>query len=337
MATEKRYVIIVAALVLLFSLLYLGLVYLQIGAPVKAEWWLKSVYDVKNHLAKQTKGPKILIIGGSNSLFGIDSSIIHKETGLPVVNLSGHAGLDISFHYHKLKQHLSDGDIVVMPLEFGYFQQKRVTDWFANNMLAWGQEDYLQLASPNELFQFLTAVPKSRIYNGLLNIGNKKPIAERKQVIARFKVLQGQEENGWRGYNYDSLNRYGDIVSGSQLTPRMKKMCKRGFHYYGGWEISPRFISYYKKIESLTRKRNGTLFLTWAVMMKNPKFDLTSPQHQKRINKIQASLEKQDIYFTCDARDFQFTPDQFFDTRYHLNNRAAVVRSQKLAECLVKK
>ena len=41
----------------------------------------------KVRLLKQTKGPKIVLIGNSNLAFGIDSAQIEQAFGMPVVNM----------------------------------------------------------------------------------------------------------------------------------------------------------------------------------------------------------------------------------------------------------
>src|SRR5258708_4132609 len=41
--------------------------------------------------------PKIILVGGSNLAFGINSEIIEKEFKMPVVNMGLHAGLGLEF------------------------------------------------------------------------------------------------------------------------------------------------------------------------------------------------------------------------------------------------
>src|SRR5690349_143143 len=91
---------------------------LSLGGYERAEHWLKSVYFAKEQHSEQILGPKILIIGGSNALFGFDSEILEKLLGEPVVNLAGHAGLALNFHANMALKHAKTGDTVIMPLEF---------------------------------------------------------------------------------------------------------------------------------------------------------------------------------------------------------------------------
>lgn len=222
---------------------------------MKASWWLKNAFDYKDHVASHINAPKIIIISGSNALFGIDSSIVEDETGFQVVNLAGNADLDITFLFIKLKEHMRKGDIVVMPLEFQYFQQEKINYWFANNMLAWGKDDYLDQIGFLELFLFITSVPKSRIYNGVLHQDGESPILEEQRAISNLEDLLNRKGTAWRGYSYLSLNRYGDMVSGEEVNKNMIRDSNKGFHYYGGWDLSERFFKYYKQIEQLVEDR----------------------------------------------------------------------------------
>jgi hypothetical protein len=146
------------------------------------------------------------------------------------------------------------GDIIVMPLEFQYFQQAKISDWFANNMIAWGEDDYLKQLDFLSLLQFLISVPKSRVYEGILSLNRKKHILEEEAAIASLEELLNNKGVAWRGYSYTSLNRYGDMISGDRVNDRMIADSKKGFHYYGGWDISDRFFKYYKQIERLERR-----------------------------------------------------------------------------------
>ena len=56
------------------------------------------------------------------------------------------------------------------PKSFIYLQRLKVSDWFVNNMLAWGEEDYLEELDLISFLKFLVTVPKARVYDGLLHL-----------------------------------------------------------------------------------------------------------------------------------------------------------------------
>ncbi len=58
--------------------------------------------------------PKIILVGNSNLAFGIDSTMIEEELGMPVVNLGLQGGLGNRFHEQMLQGHVQSGDIVIV-------------------------------------------------------------------------------------------------------------------------------------------------------------------------------------------------------------------------------
>lgn len=66
---------------------------------------------------KETKGQKIVIVGGSNASFGIDTGAMEKEFRTPVVNMALHGGLSAKYMMEQVKPYLDEGDILIMSRE----------------------------------------------------------------------------------------------------------------------------------------------------------------------------------------------------------------------------
>ncbi|NSW53431.1 MAG: hypothetical protein HPY85_13075 [Anaerolineae bacterium] len=62
--------------------------------------------------------PKLVIVGGSNTAFGIDSTILEEELGYPVVNMGLQGGLGCLYPLEEIQQSLKPGDIVVLIPEY---------------------------------------------------------------------------------------------------------------------------------------------------------------------------------------------------------------------------
>ena len=174
-------------------IIYIILFYFQLGADIKSEYWINSSYQYKDFKAKSIKSKKIIIISGSNSLFGINSELIQKKTGYPVVSLAVHASLDIDFLLYKIKEHINDGDIIVMPLEFEFYSRAdKISDWFSNNMMTWGV-DYIKQLSLINLGKFIITTKPDRVLKGVVqqlktNTTNSK-ITTQKEVIEQLNIL----------------------------------------------------------------------------------------------------------------------------------------------------
>jgi len=330
----KNFLMTSFGLLLLFFSTYIALFYFQIGAPIKAEWWINSSYHYKDYRAENIKQKKIIIAGGSNALVGINSKTIEKITPYPVVNLATHAGLDLNFYYYKIKQHIRDGDIVVLPLEFNYYSRTdKISDWFSNNMMAWGG-NYLKQLDSIDLIKFFIAAAPADVYDGIKKKlkGKKTKNLSRQAVLEQLKLLWSQEIPKWRGYDYTSLNYFGDINASKPVTYLED-------NDYGSAQkikISSHFLNMYKKIEVLIEQHHGTLYLTYPVTIRNRAFDLSTNESREYIEHLRLNLNNHNIDIQCNAALFNMDRIFFFDTHYHPNTYGALIRSENLANCLNK-
>jgi hypothetical protein len=110
------------AKVTLFGLLVLFL--LLFGASRLTTWWqgdyMSALVDKFDNL-KTEKSSKIVLVGGSNLAFGMDSKTISEYYGMPVVNMGLHAGIGLHFFLEGIKPHLKKNDIVVIIPEYSHF------------------------------------------------------------------------------------------------------------------------------------------------------------------------------------------------------------------------
>ncbi len=329
----KYFILTVFLSVTIFFCMYIILFFFQLGSPLKAEYWIDNSYQYKDFKAKSIKSKKIIIIGGSNSLFGINSTVIQKRTGYEVVNLATHASLDIDFLYYKIKEHINQDDIIVMPLEFEYYSSsEKISGWFSTNMMSWGR-DYIEQLSLVGLSKFIITTEPNKLLEGVVkniktNATNIK-ILSQKEVIDTLKTLWSKDGSKWRGYSYKSLNEYGDINADKQVS------YKKNVSYLGkSIKISEHFLNIYDKINKLVKAKHGKLFLTYPVTIKNESFDLSKDESQKRIHSLETSLNKHDIDIKCNAALFNLDRTYFFNTHYHTNKYGALIRSENLANCL---
>jgi len=83
---------------------------------VKSDF-MAAIID-KHALLENTHPPRILLCGGSNLAFGIDSKRIQDTFGLPVINLGLHAGLGVEFMINEIKLSTKPTDIVIFSFEY---------------------------------------------------------------------------------------------------------------------------------------------------------------------------------------------------------------------------
>jgi len=91
---------------------------------------LATTYDTNHYLAAASdkhhrlyasKPPRIILVGGSNLAFSVDSEKIERRFGMPVINMGLHAGVELRFMLSEIQPVLSKGDVVIIFPEYEHF------------------------------------------------------------------------------------------------------------------------------------------------------------------------------------------------------------------------
>ena len=94
-----RYLALALVAALTAGSFYVALFFFQLGPFMPADYWIRDAFVIKEYLAEATEeGPRILVVAGSGSLFGIDSGLIERETGRRTINLAINGGFGARLH-----------------------------------------------------------------------------------------------------------------------------------------------------------------------------------------------------------------------------------------------
>lgn len=318
-----------------FGMLFYYFLYTyQMGAPVKAEWWLKETVVKKTNLLEKIDSPKrIIIFSGSNSLFGFDSTVIEKSTGIPTFNFGLHASLDMSYLSKIAETITRQGDIIIAPLEYSfYLRENRYSDWFINNMLGWGY-DYISGLEYIDKIMFFTHTEAKRVFEGLL-------ATPRVVMASDYDVNRFIPKGEYRGYSYKSIKTNGDIITPDGSTKYVADLIgdnesKSSILTYQSDKKPQKYsINQINELKNTIESKGGKLIIIWPVSMESKFFNKNNESSTSFIDSIKSKMIDSGIKIYCDPYEFNIHPSYFFDTYYHLNNRGEVLRSKKVMECL---
>lgn len=160
------------------------------------------------HLASKMKhdrlaslpSPKIVITGGSNLAYGIDSELIERETGMPVVNMGMDGYLGVRFLLREIEADLKPSDLVIIAPEHDSYSipiQGEPGNQFAvvkSNYAAWS---YLDDGQRRALLHLLPSIGHGKalrllenaVWSAqhlLLGVENEWQIAERVERFSGF-------------------------------------------------------------------------------------------------------------------------------------------------------
>ncbi len=306
---------------------------------LNAEIWLDNVYKIKDYInAKSSNKQRLIIISGSNSLFGFDSSLIDKHTKYQPINYATHAGLPINYHIDKIIENARKGDIVIMPLEFEYYTRNAPKDdiWYIRNMLIWGNGYMKYISIKGILLTYFSTNPNSVIKDIFSFIKNNQntfeqnPIDEMKNTWEQ-NLAKNEPCSSHNMYHYSGLSPYGDFC-GQENTELFVGETNYGLQ--SNLKVSQFFIDEFKRLNTFAKNNEIKVFLTYPTSIENKLFSTNNPKTFEIIENLKMQLAKNGIAIYGDFRDFHFEQKYFFDTTYHLNRQGVILRTQNFIKFL---
>ena len=282
-------------------------------------------YYMMEKKAKNIKKEKIIILAGSNAIFGINSPLLEKKTGYPVLNLSSHAALDLVFYNSVLERTMEEGDIVVMPLEFSFYFRDKVSTVHVDEMTWWGG-GYLDSYG---LFDMLRTSNISSVLAGRFKQFSRSKITQQQVYSATNGKQISLNKQGY--YSWQQLTENGEFLYKHKPTPHVQQMT---VPYIGISDLSPRFLTNIKKTIDIINSKNGRLLLTYPVTMRNSLFNLKEKVSQDKLVALKKSLAQVDLDILCNPALFHYSMRFFLNTHYHLNYDGALLRTNNLASCI---
>ncbi len=304
--------IVIVAFSLSFVLWILG-IYAQLGMATPDQYWVKQNYASKEAFARRFQEQKVLIVAGSNALFGFDSALLSNAIDKPVVNMGVHAGLGMDYILQRSKRVTDPGDIVIMPMEYTFYQAEgNPSQVLSDFVIAWDKA-YFKEISTFEQLQIAFAISYKRFVKGL-------------------KMKDERELPAQRGtYSAQNINEYGDQINiePEKMTAREHSMVKA---------VIVDSISTIKLSQHF--KDTMTAYLGWAkenqvcVIATPPNFMYFDAYEDEKyklfFQEIASFYKQQGIWYAGDAFSYMFAKEHYFNTRYHLNSVGAGLRTKQL-------
>ena len=333
---------------------YLWAFYYQLGAPYKANYWLQKAVMIKRDIAERTPGKRILVLSGSNAMFGVHSGILQQRLGRNAVNLGLHASLSLDYLFRFVEPLLRPGDTLVMPLEYLYYTRiAKNRTWFTNEIMAW-DPDYFRGLPWLEKVQFIMAVSPSRILNGVLIKWNEAAIRGRLSLppVVREELLRHVRQR-WddgfgkvhcskrslagpihieRIYSGDNIDRFGDIMFACGAPTR------KTYHY--GLNTPVHFMdATFSRLAAANKRLAGKgvrLLVAWPPTMHSNAFNMDIPAVRENLARLTRRIRSTGVDIVGKPEQFHYVRRAFLDNEYHLNGTSRALHTHILADELEK-
>lgn len=268
--------------------------------------YLASTADKLKRL-ESISGPKLILVGNSNVAFGIDSSILEETLGMPVVNLGVHGGLGDVFHYNMAKRNICQGDIVVL-----------LNTHFGDGLITQTQEAWAAIENGSDYWKL---VPPENWLDMLLSF----PAHIERSINTSLEQQAFDESNSV--YSRAAFNIQGDNCS---IRETSQIVFSEGMLQVP--EVTEQGIAQINAMDEFCRQQ-GAVCLVAGYPIATGEF--TPPREE--FLQMQQQLENGlACSLISDYEDYFYDYQYFYDTQYHLTTEGVRMRTEQLAEDILR-
>ncbi len=255
---------------------------------------------------KHLKSPKLILLGGSSSFFGIDSNKLQDDLEMNVVNMAQFAGFGLKFMLQQTKGNTKEGDIVL--LNFEYFLKLNMRSEVEEKIKRFHPESATLINGESTTFT------ENLIYNFQNNI----------ESIATILIRSMIKESDTYKFSR-TANEYGDNIGylPYENEANRSKMKKTDYRYYEGIQL---IKNYLKDIEN----NGGDGFIMFPPISEYAS-NLNKDVYEKYYRDFKIAFGNRVI---CSPYQMVFADSLFFDSPYHLNAYGRKLRTERMIEIM---
>ena len=278
--------------------------------PAMSRGSLMGSILIKQQLAENTPGARILVVGGSSVPYSIQCEVIQQQTGMPCIAMGATAYLGLEYYLSLLEDHLHQGDLVILAPEIVMLQDQvsYSTTWMAVEN------------DPG----LLAAVPLS-YWPGM--VSGYYTYSRQKLDLYRQKGAPTQSPQ--EQYEAFGFGPWGDIP-GQRESLLESGYDKNNILTLTGDDLAPRVRRAIKDFAKKAQTAGARVVMTWA-----PFDELAYAGTADQLDALQAQLEQQTgLAYLGSLAESMLPGELFYDSNNHLTSQGAELRTQMLLEDL---
>ena len=303
---------------------FFGLVYWQLGAPTVMSYWSHDLNTRKQARAASIHEPKLLIVGGSGALFGINARRLQTELGVPTVNLGTHAVLQTAYILNLARKAARPGDTVLLALEYELYEHGNAT------MNQWTDPlfiDFMMARDP----AYFRSLPAANQFNLAMRMS-----------LDRLKrgIKDKLHPPSWPGfpeyspYDPKSVDEYGDMTGNTRtnIPSYAPTIFKASGTLASGLTKTRAGLTEIREFVAWAKANQIRVLAVFPNLCTDPVYE--APKAQRTAANITTFFESQGVPMLGGYRDALLPRSEFYDTSYHLTQEAAAARTQRLVPLL---
>jgi hypothetical protein len=297
-----------------------GVAISQYDTRIGDDNYLAAVLE-KDHLIRTTPSPKIILVGGSNLAFGIDSRMMQDSLGLRVVNMGLYAKLGLRYMLAQVKPYINRGDIVLVVPEYDQFYGNfSEGDQTLNTALLYAPAD--RIGDFVKSYSVIDVVLRPRVES------------VRRSFFQAAASAFGVKDKYFPPdtnpvYNRHSFNQFGDVVSHLD----QKSMNPDSIYVKElppAKEFNNRTLNELNEIGDAARERGAHAYFLFPSYI-DRSYSINTSQIAWLNDRLSRGMN---VPILGSPADFVYPSNWFFDTRFHLNALGRGPRTVKMIEIL---
>ncbi len=308
----KKILITILALIILISPLAI-ITISALTSPCQYDQTFLGELKDKHARLSSVKGEKIVLIGGSNLAFGLDSEKLEEYVGMPVVNYGLYATIGTKAMLDMSRPYIKNGDIVVICPE---------TD----------KQTYSLYYNAHSMWQALDCDLSMLKDVGFSNLGKLIAVLPEFAAEKRSFIKKHTKPAPTGIYAKDSFNQYGDIAVERPYN-------NMPTNYDVSMPVSlttdlldKEFINYVNDYAAQCKRRGAKVYFSFSPINVD---SIVSTEEQK--NEFYETLKEElDFALLSDIDNYILDSAYFYDTNFHLNSCGALQRTSLLADDLLR-
>ena len=308
--TVQNFIRFAACTTLLAALSIAGLFLYVVRVPKDV---FSPTFQDKYDALRNTDGPRLILLGGSSMAYGIDEEYLEELTGLPVVNMGLYGGLGNLFQTQLVKSDFHEGDIVILGYEYNWIDADSFSKLLVDTVMS----------GIDHRIDMYRVIP-------LRNI--PEVIGYLPSYYSEKKAYAKNPGDDVHHTLFDRAGRLTEARPGSKITDYANQTDLHNPVSMEDVTISRESIRYLKAFRAYADKKKAKLFFT------APPFLEDAVQGDRNAFDLLPELEETSIGipFISTPSDYLFPADQMYDTVYHCNDDGARIRTERLADDLLK-
>ncbi len=257
----------------------------------------------KHQRVKSIQEPVLILAGGSNLVFGVDSEQLEKHLHIPVANLGLRAHLGLNFILNEVKHVAKRGDVVLLSLE--YFMDRE------------GEHDLHLLSS----YYHHSALHYCEEHSKGVGL-----FLEYRHMMFK-KLITNYATKNREAYARTDFNKYGDGIKHL----KMENPAIRGSRYVIDANKEEE-IKVLNAFHEYAQQKGFKVIYAYS-----PYEQDEYNKNKNALVSLDASLRKEmKIRLITSLEDFTYPNASFFDNVYHLNAEGRKTHTKKLIQLLRK-